>query len=212
MNLSDGAQGSGTLRKKAINMQFLLKGIISMIVTVLLQGGVASIVSTTPDDAARDFLDGLKANETKVMEKYMDNSYINFICNVEGVVDRMDDALFQNFDYKIDKVATRDDVAVARVTVTCNDFSQVSAAYDKAAYDFIKSNLYTNEVADKTALNAKCLDLYVQQIESAASSDQMTETVIYLPMVDNGYYGWDVLLSDELMQTMLGGLQMPVSQ
>ena len=196
-------------------MQFLLKGIISMIVTVLLQGGVASIVSTTPDDAAKDFLAGLKAGESQVMEKYMDNSYLNFICNGEGdqgVVDRMDDALFQNFNYKIDKVATKDDVAVAKVTVTCNDFSQVSAAYDKAAYDFFKSNLYTNEVADKTALNAKCLDLYVQQIEAAAGSDQTTETVIYLPMVDNGYYGWDVLLSDDLMETMLGGLQMPVSQ
>ena len=95
--------------------------------------------------------------------------------------------------------------------MTCNDFSQVSAAYDKAAYDFIKSNLYTDEVADKTALNAKCLDLYVQQIE-AASSGETAETVIYLPMVDNGFYGWDVLLSDELMQTMLGGLQMPVSE
>ena len=164
-----------------------------MIVTVLLQGGVANIVSTTPEDAAKDFLEGLKNNEPQVMEKYMDNSYINFICNVEGdegVVDRMDDALFQNFSY---------------------DFSQVSAAYDKAAYEFIKSNLYTDEVADKTALNAKCLDLYVQQIE-AASSGETAETVIYLPMVDNGYYGWDVLLSDELMQTMLGGLQMPVSE
>ena len=108
-------------------------------------------------------------------------------------------------------VVSKDDVAVAKVTVTCNDFSQVSAAYDKAAYEFIKSNLYTDEVADKTALNAKCLDLYVQQIE-AASSGETAETVIYLPMVDNGYYGWDVLLSDELMQTMLGGLQMPVSK
>ena len=170
--------------------------------TVLLQGGVANIVSTTPEDAAKDFLEGLKNNEPQVMEKYMDNSYINFICNVEGdegVVDRMDDALFQNFSYEVDKVASKDDVAVAKVTVTCNDFSQVSAAYDKAAYDFIKSNLY------------KCLDLYVQQIE-AASSGETAETVIYLPMVDNGYYGWDVLLSDELMQTMLGGLQMPVSK
>ena len=86
-------------------MQFLLKGIISMIVTVLLQGGVANIVSTTPEDAAKDFLEGLKNNEPQVMEKYMDNSYINFICNVEGdegVVDRMDDALFQNFSYEVD--------------------------------------------------------------------------------------------------------------
>lgn len=207
-------RGAPGCEERRQNMQFLLKGIISMIVTVLLQGGVASIVSTTPDDAAEDFLAGLKAGESQVMEKYMDNSYINFICNVEGdqgVVDRMDDALFQNFNYKIDKVATKDDVAVARVTVTCNDFSQVSAAYDKAAYDFINNNLYSKEVADKTALNAKCLDLYVQQIE-AASSGQTAETVIYLPMVDNGYYGWDVLLSDELMQSMLGGLQMPVSQ
>ena len=102
-----------------------------MIVTVLLQGSVANIVSTTPEDAAKDFLEGLKNNEPQVMEKYMDNSYINFICNVEGdegVVDRMDDALFQNFSYEVDKVAAKDDVAVAKVTVTCNDFSQVSAA------------------------------------------------------------------------------------
>lgn len=44
-------------------MQFLLKGIISMIVTVLLQGGVANIVSTTPEDAAKDFLEGHENNE-----------------------------------------------------------------------------------------------------------------------------------------------------
>ena len=84
-----------------------------MIVTVLLQGGVANIVSTTPEDAAKDFLEGLKNNEPQVMEKYMDNSYINFICNVEGdegVVDRMDDALLQNFSYEVDKVAAKDDV------------------------------------------------------------------------------------------------------
>lgn len=186
-----------------------------MIVTLLLQGGVAGIVSTTPQDAASDFLGGLKAGEDKVMEKYMDNSYINFICNIEGdegVIDRMNDALFQNFEYKIEKVASKNDVAVAKVSVTCNDFSKVSKEYDKAAYTFIKDNLYSDEVADKKALNSKCLNIYVQQIEEAASSDDTTETIIYLPMVDNGYYGWDVLLSDELMQTMLGGLKMPVSQ
>ena len=33
-----------------------------MIVTVLLQGGVANIVSTTTEDAAQDFLEGLKNN------------------------------------------------------------------------------------------------------------------------------------------------------
>ena len=41
-----------------------------MIVTVLLQGGVANIVSTTPEDAAKDFLEGLKNNEPQVMEGY----------------------------------------------------------------------------------------------------------------------------------------------
>lgn len=159
-------------------MQFLLKGIISMIVTSCCRAVWRISFPQRPEDAAKDFLEGLKNNEPQVMEKYMDNSYINFICNVEGdegVVDRMDDALFQNFSYEVDKVAAKDDVAVAKVTVTCNDFSQVSAAYDKAAYDFIKSNLYTDEVADKTALNAKCLDLYVQQIE-AASSGETAET------------------------------------
>ena len=38
-----------------------------MIVTVLLQGGVANIVSTTPEDAAKDFLEGLKNNEPQAV-------------------------------------------------------------------------------------------------------------------------------------------------
>ena len=60
-------RGAPGCEERRQNMQFLLKGIISMIVTVLLQGGVASIVSTTPDDAAEDFLAGLKAGESQVM-------------------------------------------------------------------------------------------------------------------------------------------------
>ena len=107
MNLSDGARCPGMRRKKAEHA-VLLKGIISMIVTVLLR---ASIVSTTPDDAAEDFLAGLKAGEEPGHGKVHGQFYINFICNVGAAkgreVDRMDDPLFEISIIKIDKVATK---------------------------------------------------------------------------------------------------------
>ena len=46
-------------------------GLTAAITGVLLQGGVANIVSTTPEDAAKDFLEGLK-NREEVMEHIED--------------------------------------------------------------------------------------------------------------------------------------------
>ena len=195
-------------------MSFIFKEIISIIVAIMLQLGVVSAVETTPDDAVADLLDGLKAGDSSMTERYLDNQYVNLLVNAQGdeaVIERMYDALFKNFNYKIEEVGEKNDVAVAKVTITCNDFSGVGAAYDKASYDYVMSNLYTKDIEDKDKLNAKCLDIYVQQIESAAASEAVTETVVFIPMTDNGNYGWNVLLTDELMQQMLGNLQLPVS-
>ena len=121
----------------------------------------------------------------------------------------MNDALFGGFSYKIEKIKKKDGVAVARVTVESGDFSGVLKAYEKASYDYVLDNLYSDEIADKDALNAQCLELYVQQIEKAAASGDTVETVVFVPMVDDGYYGWNIIMTDELMRSVMGNLEVP---
>lgn len=195
-------------------MQHILKTVITLLISLLMQSGVVNLISTTPHDAVSDFMDGLKNRDSSVMEKYMDDSYVNFITNVQGddaVVERMNEALFRNFSYKIEKIKTKDDVAVAKVSITSGDFSNVLSGYESVSYEYITDNLQSDEIADKDYLNAKCLEIYVQQVEAAADSGTVLETVVYIPMIDDGYYGWNIIMTDDLMKTVLGNLQMPAS-
>lgn len=195
-------------------MQHILKTVITLLISLMMQSGVVNLISTTPHDAVSDFMDGLKNRDSSVMEKYMDDSYVNFITNVQGdeaVIERMNEALFRNFSYKIEKIKTKDNVAVAKVSITSGDFSNVLSGYESASYKYITDNLQSDEIADKDYLNAKCLEIYVQQVEAAADSGTVLETVVYVPMIDDGYYGWNIIMTDDLMKTVLGNLQMPAS-
>ena len=195
-------------------MQHILKTVITLLISLLMQSGVVNLISTTPHDAVSDFMDGLKNRDSSVMEKYMDDSYVNFITNVQGdeaVVERMNEALFRNFSYKIEKIKTKNVVAVAKVSITSGDFSNVLSGYESASYKYITDNLQSDEIADKDYLNAKCLEIYVEQVEAAADSGAVLETVVYIPMIDDGHYGWNIIMTDDLMKTVLGNLQMPAS-
>ena len=195
-------------------MQHILKTVITLLISMLMQSGAVNMISTTPEDAVSSFMDGLKNRDSSILEKYMDDSYVNFISNVQGddvTVERMNEALFRNFSYKIVKIGTKNDVAVAKVSITSGDFSNVLSGYESASYKYIADNLQSDEIADKDYLNAKCLEIYVQQVEAAADSGAVLETVVYVPMVDDGYYGWNIIMTDDLMKTVLGNLQIPAS-
>lgn len=192
-------------------MQYIVKLILTAIIPVLMQVGVINTVSSTPQEAVNTMMDGLKTCNEQELEKYMDNTYVNLLMNLQGdekVVDRMYAALFENFQYEIVEIAQKNDVAVAKVAITGNDFHKVLKAYDKSSYDYVMKNLYTEDIADKKKLNGKCLDLYVKEIEKAAKKEPVEET-IFIPLADNGSYGWNVLLSDELMKEILGDLALP---
>ena len=194
-------------------MHYIVKILVTILISTLMQSSAVEMVSTTPTEAAEDFLGALKAQDPKVMEKYMDNAYVNYIMNAEGdqkVIDRMNAALFGEFSYEIEQVKKRNDVAVAKVTVKSSDFSNVMNEYNKVSYDYVMDNLYDEKIADKKALEKKCMELYVNELEKAAESDSMVETIVFVPMVDDGYYGWNVIMTDELMKSVLGNLQMPV--
>lgn len=193
-------------------MHYIIKAIVVMIIPMIMHTSVFNLVSTTPDEAVNSFMEGLKTQQSHVMDKYMDNAYVNFLNNVQGdeaVISRMNEALFRNFDYEVEKIRQKNDVAVARIVVKSGDFSNVMADYNTVSYHYVMDNLYTEAIADKEALNAQCLELYVQQIEKAADSGTVIETVVFVPMVDDGYYGWNIVMTDELMMSVLGNLQVP---
>ena len=192
-------------------MHFIFKVILKTMIPLLMQLGVINMVSSTPQQAVDTMMDGLKTGNQQELERYMDNTYVNLLVNLQGdeeVVDRMYAALFQNFDYRIEEIAQKNNVAVARVSIERNDFHKVLKAYDKSSYQYIVKNLYKEEIGDKEKLNAKCLDLYVKEIEKASEKDT-EEEVIFIPLVDNGSYGWNVLLSAEIMKEILGDLALP---
>lgn len=196
-------------------MYFVMKIIATVVISVMMQAGTESIVATTPREAVVDFMEGLENRDTYVMEKYMDDSYVNFITNVQGdeaVVERMNDALFSGFTYKIEDMAVKNDVAVAKVTITSCDFSGVLDAYNTVSYQYVVDNLYTDEIADKDWLNAQCLELYVEQVEEAAAVGATMETTVFIPMVDDGFYGWNIIMTDGLMSSVLGNLQISTGQ
>lgn len=191
-------------------MLYITKIIATVLIPAIMQMGLVNMVSVNPQNAVTDFMDGLKTNDQKIMEKHIDNKYINFLVNVEGddeVVQRMNDALFKNFTYEIEKIGRGKDVAVAKITIKNSDFGKVDSKYRAAAYDYIMDNLYSDKIGDKKALNAKCLEIYVKQIEKAAKKGAKHEEVIYVPMIDNGYYGWNIMVTDELMQSIMGDFE-----
>ena len=132
--------------------------------------------------------------------------------NVSGdreVTDRMYAALFENFSYEIVEILEKNQVAVAEVEVSGSDFSGVMEAYSAASYEYVTDNLYSDSIEDKEALSARCLEIYVEQIEAAASSGAGFEAVVYVPMTDDGLFGWNILATDEMMSLILGNLEVP---
>lgn len=193
-------------------MPYIVKVIISALMILFMQTSVVNMATITPEEAADDFLKDLKSQDSKSMERYMDNAYINFLCNTESdekAVKQISDAVFENFEYEIEIVKQKNKSAVAKVMIKSNDFSKVMDKYEKEAYDYIMENLYEKEIGDKEALNAKCLDMYVAQVEKAAESDKLIEKEVFVPMTDDGYYGWNIIVTDEFMEAVLGNLEMP---
>ena len=48
--------------------------------------------------------------------------------------------------------------------------------------------------------------------DAVKDSAKTVKKEIFIPMEDNGYYGWKILLNDEIMKTLVGGLELPDSK
>lgn len=194
-------------------------GFFSSLMTTLLTlymsfGGTAA-AAAPPEEAATEFLDGLSAGKTTVMEQYLDNEYVNFLINSTGdpeQLNRMRGAIFKNFSYEITDSAARNDIAVVQVVIERDDFSGALDKYTKDSYDYVSNHLYDKQVTDKEKLSAKCLEIYVSDLEKMAGDKPDEEVTLYLPLLSDGYGNWDVALDDKTMKTLLGDLELPTGE
>ena len=195
-------------------MGVAIKTIIAIIVAASMQMSMIDATQITPQQAVTECMNGIAAMEQETMDRYAGNSYVNFVSNLEGdeeTVQRMRDALQKNFSYRIEGIEERDDLAVAKIVIDQCDFSGVLKKYNKKSYKYITDHLYDEATTDKEKLNAKCLDIYVSQIEAVAKAGKTREHNIYLVMKSNKYNGWNVRLDEESMKEIIGRLAIPES-
>ena len=190
----------------------ILKNIATLFIAFVIQTSMAGAVDETPKQAAEEFMDGITTRNVEVMDMYMDNQYVNFIDNVvmsEKNGRRFRESLLGNLEYEIVDMREREALAVVKVLVKGNDFSKVMDRYDKASYEYVTENLYDDAVVDKKALRKKCLSIYVDQVEKVARKGKIKERTVYLPMKQDRNGVWRVLLTDEIMEQLLGNLALP---
>ena len=192
-------------------MGSFLTSIFSIIMALIMQTSTMGTAAVSPEDAATEFMEGLSAGNDQVVVKYMENDYVNLLENTgnDKTTDRLYKGLFRNFGYEITDSASKNDVAVVKMTVTNSDFSNVEEDFNEAAYQYITGNLYDEDVTNKKKLSKECLDIYLEQIEKTADKGKTKDKTIFLPMKSNGYYGWEVLVDDKIMKRILGGLKIP---
>ena len=193
-------------------MGAILNLIFSVIIAMSMHSSTMEATQVDPQQVADECMNGIKTLQEETLDRYAGNTYVNFIVNLEGndeTVARMQEALLKNFDYRIEAVEERDDLAVAKITVTQCDFSKVLKKYKKRSYDYVTEHLYDENITDKDWLNEKCLDIYVSQIEKVAKAGKTHEETIYLPLTSDGYNGWNAILEDDNMKTIIGDLSIP---
>lgn len=196
-------------------MSGIINTILSILLAAAISGGASAMAEVEPQEAADAFFRDLASGNDQVAMAYMDNKYVNFLENVKSTdeeMDNLEEAVFRNFSYEITDSASKNDVAVVKVTVRNSDFSGVMEDYKKESYEYVTENLYSDDVVSKEKLNKKCIDIYLDQVEKTAESDANYEAEIFLPMEEDGYGGWRILLSDEIMKEVLGKLEIPTNE
>lgn len=190
----------------------LFSTIIAFILSASLSLGISTSMEQAPADAVNEFMSGMISGDDAVTEMYLENKYVNFLENVKGdedLVKKMNEAIFKNTSYEIEDIATKGNVAVAKVKVKTNDFSKVMDKYDDASYDYVMYHLYEDKISNKKKLRKECFRIYVEQIVKTSNKKPKQEEEIFIPMSGDGYGGWEILLTDEVMEALMGNLQIP---
>lgn len=189
-------------------------GALLVLTAVMLALCGCSLTLTEPKEVVNDFFKGLKTKNEDVLILYTENEDINMLLHSKGKqadLNKMYDSIFKNFSYKILSTEKNEEETQATVTAEVSnvDFSKVLKNYQKRAYNYMQDNLYSGNLSKKK-LNAKCLSIFANQTEKASKSAKLQTETITINLTKNDNYSWDMQLTEEMMEIIMGGLIIPL--
>lgn len=191
-----------------------MKKIIVIVLSLLMLTAFCGcdVSVTEPEEIVDGFFQAMKDKDEDVLILYTENSDMNTLLHCTGdeeQVARMYENVVKNLSWKIVSVEKSEDqqTAAVEVEISNTNMSGVLKAYQKKASSYMREALYDEDVT-KDGLNAKCLELYVDQIEKAAAeTENLVVEVVTVQLTKNEDYSWDMEMSDELMKAIIGGLK-----
>lgn len=189
-------------------------GALLVLTAVMLVLCGCTLTLTEPKEVVNDFFKGLKTKNEDVLILYTENEDINMLLHSKGKqadLNKMYDSIFKNFSYKILSTEKNEEETQATVTAEVSnvDFSKVLKNYQKRAYNYMQDNLYSGNLSKKK-LNAKCLSIFANQTEKASESTKLQTETITINLTKNDNYSWDMQLTEEMMEIIMGGLIIPL--
>ncbi|MEG0829507.1 MAG: hypothetical protein RSD88_03510 [Anaerovoracaceae bacterium] len=189
-----------------------MKRIISAIIGITLLACLCGCTVTEPEEVTAEFFQGLKTKNMEVLNRYMDDEHINILINSKGSqkdVDRIYKNIMKNFSYRIIKVEEGEKETKIQMELSNVSFKKVMNAYQKKSYAYMTDHLYENKLSKKE-LNKKCLDIYADQVAETAQNGKVRKTKMTVILEKNDNYGWDIQVTNKLMETIVGQLSSPL--
>lgn len=193
-----------------------MKKLIAILLAVLMLTGLCgcNVSVTEPEEVVDGFFQALKDKDEDVLILYTENSDMNTLLHCTGdeeQVEAMYAGVMKNLAWNITSVKKSEEetTATVEVEVTNSNFRKVLKKYQKKATDYMTEAIYEDDIT-KDKLNAKCLKIYVNQIEKAVEkTDALVTETVTINLTKNADYGWDMEMTDELMKACIGGLKFP---
>lgn len=190
-----------------------MKKIIAILISILMLASFCGcdVSVIEPEEIVQGFFQAMKEKDEDVLILYTENSDMNTLLHCTGEeeqVARMYDATVKNLSWKILSVKKSEDKSTATVEVEISNanMGDVLKAYQKEATEYMREVLYDDGITTEK-LNAKCMEIYVEQIEKAAeNADDAVVEVVTINLTKNEDYSWDMEMTDELMKAIIGGL------
>lgn len=195
-------------------MNTKIRKITAILAAVVISFCSCTFTMTEPEVIVNDFFKGLKTKNEDTLILYIENEDINMLLHSKGNkkdLDQIYESLFENFSYKILSVKKDKEEAnaIVKAEVSNADFSKVLKKYQKNAYQYMEDNLYSGNL-DQKSLNKKCLSLFAEQVKKASKSKKVKKSQVEIHLTKNENYSWDMELTEEMMETFIGGLIIPL--
>lgn len=191
-----------------------MKKTIALILTVIMMMSLCACGSNNPEAVTEGFMNAVKDQNKQELIIYAENPKINVLANNAGSEEQMAEifsSIAKNLMWEILSVEENDEKtgASVKIKISNSDFSGVLATYQTEAVKYTIDN-FASEDFTKETMTDKCISIYAQHVKAAAVEDTIQEYEVEISLVKDENDKWQMEVTDELVNAVLGGLQFPL--